>query len=127
LLYWSTCHINPEYPRKRVTEGVGFDGSSYGFSKVENSDMILIPDLSTAETRFEYRPPDATANPYFIHFLPRNMDEALDALEVDQDFLKRGGVFSKELIDQWVGLKEKEIRSIGTMPHPFEYKLYSNL
>ena len=33
---------------KLVKEGVGFDGSSYGFRKVENSDMILIPDLNTA-------------------------------------------------------------------------------
>ena len=33
---------------KLITEGVGFDGSSYGFRKVENSDMILIPDLATA-------------------------------------------------------------------------------
>src|SRR5664279_339382 len=30
-----------------INEGVGFDGSSYGFRKVENSDMILIPDLDT--------------------------------------------------------------------------------
>lgn len=29
-------------------EGVGFDGSSYGFAKTENSDMVLIPDLNTA-------------------------------------------------------------------------------
>jgi glutamine synthetase len=118
------------------------------------------------ETRFEYRPPDATANPYLclsamllagidgvinkidpvkegygpfdrnildessmshVHFLPRNLDEALDALAIDQEFLCRGDVFSKELIEQWVSLKEKEIRSIGTMPHPFEYKLYFNL
>jgi glutamine synthetase len=33
---------------KLINEGVGFDGSSYGFKKVENSDMILIPDLDTA-------------------------------------------------------------------------------
>jgi glutamine synthetase len=31
-----------------LKEGVGFDGSNYGFRKVENSDMILIPDLGTA-------------------------------------------------------------------------------
>jgi glutamine synthetase len=31
-----------------LKDGVGFDGSSYGFSNVENSDMILIPDLDTA-------------------------------------------------------------------------------
>ena len=33
---------------KIVKEGVGFDGSSYGFRKVENSDMVLVPDLETA-------------------------------------------------------------------------------
>lgn len=33
---------------KLLTDGVGFDGSSYGFMKVENSDMIQIPDLETA-------------------------------------------------------------------------------
>ena len=41
------------FPFERFTpeiceEGIGFDGSSYGFLKVENSDMVLIPDLNTA-------------------------------------------------------------------------------
>jgi glutamine synthetase len=31
-----------------ITNGVGFDGSSYGFQRVENSDMIMKPDLETA-------------------------------------------------------------------------------
>jgi len=31
-----------------LSEGVGFDGSSYGFAKTENSDMVLIPDTATA-------------------------------------------------------------------------------
>ncbi|PID78642.1 type I glutamate--ammonia ligase [bacterium DOLZORAL124_64_63] len=44
-------HIS--FPLERLTEdvcrnGIGFDGSSYGFRKVENSDMVLIPDLATA-------------------------------------------------------------------------------
>ena len=59
-----------------------------------------------------------------IHFLPRNLAEALDALEVDNDFLRRGNIFSDELLEQWVKIKEEEIKSIVTMPHPFEYKMY---
>ncbi len=132
------------------------------------SSAIRIPKYVTRpeETRFEYRPPDATANPYLclsaillagidgvlneidpvkegfgpyegdieeasrgkrIAFLPRNLAEALDALTADHQFLKIGNLFSDELLDQWVNVKEQEIRSIGTMPHPFEYKLYFNL
>ena len=116
------------------------------------------------ETRFEYRPPDATANPHLcltamllagidgvvnkidpvkegygpsdknidentntIQFLPRNLAEALDALEADNDFLHRGGIFNDELLSQWFSIKEAEIKSIGTMPHPFEYKMYFTL
>jgi glutamine synthetase len=118
------------------------------------------------ETRFEYRPPDATANPYLclvamllagidgvvnkidpikegfgpydknflegddidkIHFLPRNLAEALDALMADNEFLMRGDIFTEELLAQWIKVKNEEIHSIGTMPHPFEYKMYFNL
>jgi len=44
-------HIS--FPMDRLDEGVcrngiGFDGSSYGFLKVEDSDMVLVPDLATA-------------------------------------------------------------------------------
>lgn len=62
-----------------------------------------------------------------IHFLPRNLTEALDALMADNEFLKRGNIFTDELITQWLKLKNEEIKSIGTMPHPFEYKMYFNL
>jgi glutamine synthetase len=62
-----------------------------------------------------------------IQFLPRNLAEALDALEADNDFLYRGGIFTDELLSQWFSIKETEIKSIGTMPHPFEYKMYFTL
>ena len=51
-----------------------------------------------------------------IHFLPRNLAEAMDALEADNKFLK-----------QLIKVKREEVNSIGTMPHPFEYKMYFNL
>ncbi|HQJ47234.1 MAG TPA: glutamine synthetase beta-grasp domain-containing protein, partial [Ignavibacteriaceae bacterium] len=47
-LHHITLPVYPNVLDKLISEGVGFDGSSYGFRKVENSDMILIPDLSTA-------------------------------------------------------------------------------
>lgn len=45
-------HLTLPYSEKTMdelmTNGVGFDGSSYGFQRVENSDMIMKPDLNTA-------------------------------------------------------------------------------
>lgn len=33
---------------KTMKDGIGFDASNYGYAKVEKSDMVFIPDLSTA-------------------------------------------------------------------------------
>jgi len=46
---WHRLAIPVERFSERIlTEGIGFDGSSYGFLTVEKSDMVFIPDLSTA-------------------------------------------------------------------------------
>ena len=47
-LHHISLPIQNDLLEKLIKEGVGFDGSSYGFRKVENSDMILTPDLATA-------------------------------------------------------------------------------
>lgn len=42
---------------KVLKEGIGFDASNYGYAKVNNSDMVAIPDMSTAffELRGDYK------------------------------------------------------------------------
>ncbi|MBN2134939.1 MAG: type I glutamate--ammonia ligase [Acidobacteria bacterium] len=61
-----------------------------------------------------------------INHLPRDLEEALDALEEDHDFLLKEDVFPKELITQWIKLKRQEVKDIATRPHPFEYQKYFN-
>jgi len=57
--------------------------------------------------------------------VPGSLDEALDALEADHDFLLEGDVFSKELIETWIGWKrENEIDAVRLRPHPAEFALY---
>jgi glutamine synthetase len=57
--------------------------------------------------------------------VPGSLAEALDALEVDHEFLLRGGVFSEELIDTWIAWKrENEIDTVRLRPHPAEFALY---
>jgi glutamine synthetase len=60
-----------------------------------------------------------------IKALPTSLDEALDALESDQDFLTTGNVFSPEMIKQWLDHKRKhEALEMRLRPHPYEMSLY---
>jgi glutamine synthetase len=56
---------------------------------------------------------------------PRSLDEALDALVSDQDFLLRGDVFTPDVIDTWVWYKRtQEADAVRIRPHPYEFTLY---
>jgi glutamine synthetase len=60
-----------------------------------------------------------------IKAFPASLDEALRALESDHDFLLAGGVFSKEMIQQWIDHKrEFESLQVRNRPHPYEMNLY---
>jgi glutamine synthetase len=59
--------------------------------------------------------------------LPRTLDEALDALEADNDYLTRGGVFPKSLLDRWIKMKRAEAEEINRIPHPAEFAHYYDL
>jgi len=60
-----------------------------------------------------------------IKSLPGSLNEALRALEADHDFLLAGGVFSLELIRQWIDYKlEAEYYPVRNRPHPYEMHLY---
>jgi glutamine synthetase len=56
---------------------------------------------------------------------PGSLEEALLALENDHDFLLRGDVFTKDLIENWVEYKrDKEVKPMALRPHPYEFMLY---
>lgn len=38
-----------KFTSRLIKEGVGFDGSNYGYRKVEESDILLIPDIQTSK------------------------------------------------------------------------------
>ena len=60
--------------------------------------------------------------------LPGSLDEALNALEVDNEFLLKGDVFTPGLIDRWIGYKrEKEIQPLRMRPHPLEFSMYFDI
>ena len=62
-----------------------------------------------------------------IKQLPRTLDEALDELEADNEFLKVGGVFPAKLIDIWIAKKRKDAARYNQLPHPVEFEMYYDL
>ncbi len=57
--------------------------------------------------------------------VPSSLDEALDALEEDHDFLLRGGVFTEDLVRTWIDYKRaEEADQVRLRPHPWEFALY---
>lgn len=56
--------------------------------------------------------------------VPGSLDEVLAALEADHDFLTQGDVFTSDLLEHYVELKQKEVDAIRLRPHPYEFSLY---
>ena len=66
--------------------------------------------------------PEELAN---IPTLPASLEEAMEALEQDHDFLMKGDVFTQDVIETWISYKrENEINELRLRPHPFEFFQY---
>ena len=63
-----------------------------------------------------------------IPTVPASLHSALLALEKDHDFLLKGGVFTKDVIDVWLEYKRtREIDPVRLRPHPYEFYLYFDI
>jgi glutamine synthetase len=154
---------------RRLVPGYEAPVNSF-FSTGNRSAAIRIPSYVTNpdDVRFEFRPPDATCNPYLamaamlmagidgvinkidptengfgpfdedvfswsiekrdkIKKLPNSLDQALNALDKDRNFLIKNNVFTDALIDRWITKKMDEFNSLQKRPHPYEYELYFDL
>jgi len=59
--------------------------------------------------------------------LPVRLEDALDALEADHDYLTVGGVFPEELLKSFIKTKRAECAELSKIPHPAEFDKYYNL
>ena len=62
-----------------------------------------------------------------IQGLPHTLEEALDALEADHDYLTAGGVFPEKLLEIWIAKRRAEAAEISKIPHPAEFAKYYDL
>lgn len=53
-----------------------------------------------------------------------SLEQALEALDADREFLTKGGVFTNDWIDAYIALKMEEVNKVRMTPHPVEFGLY---
>ncbi|MEM1640190.1 MAG: type I glutamate--ammonia ligase [Acidilobaceae archaeon] len=80
----------------------------------------LDPGEPVSENLYKLKKSEAKAKG--IEVLPRSLDEALDELESDNNYLKP--VFSQSLLEAYIEVKRNEALAVRSRPHPYEYQLY---
>ena len=57
--------------------------------------------------------------------MPASLEDALDNLKKDHEYLLKGDVFSEDLIETWIDYKmAKEVSAVRLRPHPHEFAMY---
>jgi len=92
-----------------------------GLDGIENK---IEPGAPLDKDIYDMKPEELTDIPS----LPGSLDEALEHLENDKEFLLKGGVFTEDVIDTWITYKRtREIDAIRLRPHPYEFNLYFDI
>ena len=66
-------------------------------------------------------PPEEEA---LIPTVAENLEVALQALKDDHEFLLKGDVFTKEMLEAYIALKQEEVQRVNITVHPVEFDLY---
>jgi len=89
-----------------------------GLDGIENE---IDPGPPLDKNTYELSPEEEKA----IATVSGSLDEALCALEEDHEFLLKGGVFTKDVLEVWLEYKrEHELDPVRLRPHPWEFYLY---
>jgi len=91
-----------------------------GLDGIQNK---IHPGEASDKDLYDLPPEEAKNIPEVCH----SLDMALEHLDRDREFLKRGGVFSDDLIDAYIALKEGEVTRFRMSTHPAEFDMYYSL
>jgi glutamine synthetase len=73
---------------------------------------------------YDLEPEQAAAVPQ----TPGSLEQALQALEDDHEFLLRGSVFTPDVIRTWIDYKmTNEVDALRLRPHPYEFAMYYDI
>ncbi|NOY79161.1 MAG: type I glutamate--ammonia ligase [Calditrichaeota bacterium] len=62
-----------------------------------------------------------------IQSFPASLEEALNSLEKENEYLVYRNVFAKDLIQKWIEVKRKDIEEMRRIPHPWEVARYYDI
>ena len=92
-----------------------------GLDGVQNK--ITPPDPIDKDL-YDLAPADAAT----VKSTPGSLEDVLNALEDDHDFLLKGDVFTKDVIETWIDYKRsREVDPMRLRPHPHEFALYFDI
>ncbi len=110
-----------------LRNGIGFDGSNYGFAPVEKSDMVFVPDLSTAYIDpFMEIPTLAMIGDVYIISVPENYRFDQDPRNVAkhaEEYLKNTGIADEMIIGPEFEFHVFDHISYSTEPHQSGFKI----
>jgi glutamine synthetase len=70
-------------------------------------------------------PPDQLAQ---VPQVPGSLEQVLDALEADNEYLLEGGVFTPDVVETWIDYKRtNEVDAVRLRPHPYEFNMYYDI
>lgn len=88
-----------------------------GLDGIENK---IHPGEAMDKNLYDLPPEELKDVPTVAH----SLRQAVEALDADREFLKKGDVMSDDQIDGYIDLKMEEIEEFEQAPHPVEFKLY---
>lgn len=131
----SACVRIPAYSRSEKAKRIEFrspDPSANGYlafaamlmAGLDGIQNKIAPPDPMDKDLYDLEPEDLAK----VQSTPGSLEEALDALERDHDYLLKGDVFTSDVIETWLEYKRKrEVDAIRLRPHPYEFALYFDI
>ncbi|MEC4684960.1 MAG: type I glutamate--ammonia ligase [Nitrospirota bacterium] len=92
-----------------------------GLDGIENK---IDPGEALDKDLYELPPEELSKVPQMVG----SLDEALESLEKDHEFLLKGNVFTEDALTTWIKYKrENEVNELRLRPHPYEFFLYYDI
>ena len=91
-----------------------------GLDGVQNK---IHPGEAADKNLYDLPPEEDAKIPTVCH----SLDQALDCLDKDREFLTRGGVFTNSMLDAYIDLKMEEVTRFRMTTHPIEVDMYYSL